>query len=121
LRPDGAVQPTDIGYVVELGIGFGALFSTILFTISEPSLRWMHLKVLIAVTMAVPGGGGMVTVAVAGTKLVDHDGTDPRGQIIGGTGVTSVTVQLVPTGMLLIVCDPPSLSGNVAPPQLTVN
>jgi hypothetical protein len=62
----------------------------------------------------------MTTVGV-GTKLVDHDGTVPRGQTLGGVGVTSETVQLVPTGMLLIVCEPPSLRGNVAPPQLTVN
>jgi hypothetical protein len=36
LRLDGAVQVTDIGYVVEPGIGFGAWFSTFFSTISAP-------------------------------------------------------------------------------------
>jgi hypothetical protein len=38
LRLDGAVQLTDIGYVVEPGIGFGAWFSTVFFTMSAPVL-----------------------------------------------------------------------------------
>jgi hypothetical protein len=92
---------------------------TTFVTASPPSLSFKQLNVLVAVTVVVPLV--MMTVgAGGGAKDVDQIGVMPGGQIFA-VGVASLTVQLVPTGILLIVCDPPLLRGNVVPPQLTVN
>jgi hypothetical protein len=70
---------------------------TTFFTDSVPSLSSTQLNVLVAMTVVVPlvmttvGAGG-------GAKVFVHIGVMPRGQLIAG--VTSLTVQLVPTGML---------------------